>query len=54
MVYPDWNKMFHVQIDASGIALGVVLVQLGEKMDHPVYYARIKLSTAERNYTTIK
>lgn len=52
LVYPDWNKMFHVHIGASRIALGAVLVQPGEKMDHPVYYASRKLSTAERNYTT--
>lgn len=52
LVYPNWNKMFHVHIDASGIALGVVLVQPGEKMDHPVYYASRKLSIVERNYTT--
>eukprot|EP00253_Pinus_taeda_P005691 PITA_05691 len=25
LVYLDWNKMFHVHIDTSGIALGVVL-----------------------------
>ena len=46
--------MFHVHIDVSRIALGVVLVQPGKKMDHPVYYARRKLSTIEKNYTTTK
>jgi len=46
--------MFHVHIDASKIALGAVLVQPGERnMDHPVYNASRKLSTVERNYTTI-
>eukprot|EP00253_Pinus_taeda_P003586 PITA_03586 len=52
LVYPDWNKMFHVHIDASGIALGAVLVQPGEKnVDNLVYYASRELSTAKRNYT---
>jgi len=46
--------MFHVHIDTYGIALGAVPVQPGEKMDHPVYYASIKLSTTERNYATIE
>ena len=41
-----------MHIDASGIALEVVLAQLGEKMGHPVYCATRKLSTAENNYTT--
>ena len=54
LVYPDWNKMFHVHIDASGIALGAVLEQPREKMDHPIYYASKKLSTVERNYTMTK
>lgn len=53
LVYPYWNKTFHVHIDASGITLGAVLAQPSEiNMDHLVYYANRKLSTAERNYMT--
>lgn len=53
IVYPDWNKMFHVHIDALGITLGAVLAQPRERnMDHSMYYASRNLSTAERNYTT--
>ena len=37
LVYPYWNKQFHVHIDASGITLGVILDQLGEgNLDHPI------------------
>lgn len=55
LIYLDWNKMFHVHIDMSGIALGAVLTQPGEKnMDHLVYYDSRKLSIAKRNYTTIE
>ena len=54
LVYLDWNKMFHVHIDASGTALGAVLAQPRENMDHPVYYTSRKLSTEEKNYTTIE
>lgn len=54
LVYPDWNKMFHVHIDASRIALGAVLAQPGENMDHLVDYARKNLSMVEKNYTTTK
>jgi len=25
LVYPNWNKQFHVHIDASGIYLGAIL-----------------------------
>ena len=36
LIFLDWNKEFHVHVDASSIVLGVVLMQLGEgDMDHP-------------------
>ena len=55
LVYPDWNKEFHVHVDASSIVLGVVLAQLGEgDLDHPIAYANRKLSFAKRNYTMIE
>ena len=53
LVFPYWNKPFHVHVDASGIALGIVFTQLGEGgIDHPITYSSRKLSTAEKNYTT--
>jgi hypothetical protein len=52
LVFPDWSKEFHVHVDASSIALGVVLAQLGEEdIDHPLDFASRKLSTTEINYT---
>lgn len=53
LFHPNWDKHFHVHIDASSIALGGFLAQPGETLvDHPVYFASRKLSTTERNYTT--
>lgn len=53
LVHPNWDKKFHVHIDAFGISLGVVLAQLGDtSVDHPVYFSNRMLSMAERNYTT--
>jgi hypothetical protein len=53
LVFRDWSKEFHVHVDASSIALGVVLTQPGEgDIDHPLSFASRKLSTAEINYTT--
>jgi hypothetical protein len=44
---------FHVHIDASGISLGVVLVQPSEgNLDHPIYFSSRKISQDEGNYTT--
>ena len=53
LVFPDWNKEFHVHVDASSIALGTVLAQPGAgNIDHPISFSSKKLSTAEKNYTT--
>ena len=51
--FPNWNKEFHVHVDASSTMLGIVLAQPGEgTLDHPIAYASRKLSFTERNYTT--
>ena len=50
---PDWEKPFHVFVDASDIAIGSALMQLTEPNSYrPVYDASRKLSTAEHNYST--
>ena len=44
-----------MHIDASSIVLGVFLAQPDEgNLDHPIAYASINLSFAERNYTTME
>jgi hypothetical protein len=53
MFFPDWNKEFHVHVDASSIALGVVVAQPGEgDIDHSLSFTSRKLFTTEINYTT--
>ena len=53
LVFSDWKKTFHVHVDASSIALGIILAQPREGgIDHPIAFARRKLSLVERNYTT--
>jgi hypothetical protein len=55
MVFLYWSKEFHVHVNASSIALGVVLAQPGVGyIDHLLAFASKKLSTAEINYTTIE
>jgi hypothetical protein len=50
---PDWNREFHVFVDASDIAISNVLMQKYEKnWFRPVYYASRRLLKAERNYST--
>jgi hypothetical protein len=53
LVFPDWEKTFHVHVDASAIALGAILVQQGTgELDHPIVFASRKLSESEHNYNT--
>ena len=38
--FPNWSIKFHVHIDASGIAIGAILTQLGDDgMDYPIVYS---------------
>jgi hypothetical protein len=40
LIFPNWDKEFHVHVDASGISLGAILAQPGYgAMDHPIYFA---------------
>jgi hypothetical protein len=53
LVFPDWSKEFHVHVNASSIALGVVPVKpRAGDIDHLLAFASRNLSTAEINYTT--
>jgi hypothetical protein len=53
LVFPDWEKTFHVHMDASAITLGAIMVQEGAReLDHPIIFASKKLSESEKNYNT--
>jgi hypothetical protein len=53
LVFPYWEKTFHVHVDESTIALGAILVQPGTgDLDHPIEFASIKFLDSEQNYNT--
>jgi hypothetical protein len=55
LVFPDWEKTFHVNVDASAIELGAILAQPGAgDLDHLIAFVRRKLSDSEQNYNTIE
>ena len=50
---PNWDKTFHVYVDASNVALECVFSQKDDKnFDHPIYFASHQLIAVEKNYTT--
>ena len=37
LVFPDWEKTFHIHVDASAISLGAILARLREgDLEHPI------------------
>ena len=53
--FPNWSTKYHVQIDASSLAIGAILTQPGDDgMDYPIVYSSRKLNKAERNYQTMQ
>jgi hypothetical protein len=53
LVFPYWENTFHVHVDALAISLGEILAQPGAgDLDHPIEFARRKLSELEKNYNT--
>jgi hypothetical protein len=51
LVYPDFEKKFILSTDASSFAVGAVLSQEIDGVEHPVAYASRQLNSAEANYT---
>lgn len=50
----DWSKPSEVMFNASGVAVGVSLMQINEKLFHPIYYASRALNGAQKNYSVIE
>ena len=52
LIFPNWLIKLHVHIDASGLAIGEILTQIGEdRMDYPIIYSSKKLNKVECNYS---
>jgi hypothetical protein len=51
LAHPDLTKPFELEVDASGYAIGAVLLQRQDDgKRHPVNYFSTTLNAAERNY----
>ena len=45
LVFSDWEKTFHVHVDAMDITLGAIMAKLGAgDLDHPIAFASRKFS----------
>uniref|UniRef100_A0A3P9LR23 Gypsy retrotransposon integrase-like protein 1 n=1 Tax=Oryzias latipes TaxID=8090 RepID=A0A3P9LR23_ORYLA len=51
---PDFNRRFLVQVDASAVGLGAVLVQGDPGQEHPVLYLSRKLLPRETRYSVVE
>ena len=51
---PDFGKTFILKVDASDKALGAVLMQKFEDVEHPIAYISKKLLPREINYATVE
>jgi hypothetical protein len=55
LVFLDWDKTFHVHVDASTITIRAILAHPGAgELDHPITFSSRKLSESEHNYNTIE
>lgn len=52
---PDFSKPFKLEVDASGVGAGAVLLQTDKKgVDHPVSYYLKKFNSHQLKYSTIE
>ena len=54
LVHPALNEPFILDTDASGVAIGAVLIQERDGLERPVAFYSRKLNGAERRYSTNK
>ena len=52
LAYPDYNKPYILQTDASGESLGMILAQKQGSLERVIAYAGKRLTASEKNYST--
>lgn len=51
---PDFNSPFQLAIDASSIAIGAMLFQTSQEIEHPICYFSRKLDKHQLHYSTVE
>ena len=52
LAYPDYNKPYILQTDASGESIGMILAQKQNEQERVIAYAGKRLTPSEKNYNT--
>ena len=51
---PDFSKPFSLAVDASDVAIGAVLFQEVDGIEHPICYFSKKLDCHQKRYSTVE
>ena len=51
---PDFGQPFSLAVDASDVAIGAVLIQDVDGIEHPICYYSKKLDCHQRRYSTVE
>jgi len=51
---PDFSKPFSLAVDASDVAIGAVLFQVVDGIEHPICYFSKKLDCHQKRYSTVE
>ena len=51
---PDYNQTFCLTVDASDLAIGAMLFQVADGLEHPICFYSKKLDAHQKRYSTIE
>lgn len=50
----NWECIFHVHVDTSGLVMGAILAQHEGRVDYAIYFSSQRFNKVEKAYSTTK